>query len=131
MRWEQALLRGIEKPKSGKELFMQSWFHFCAGTSIAVLIGLSDPQALAVDWPMFGRDVTRHAVSPEENAPTFYTSPIFANGALYIANRSYLFAIQQEKGVSKTPVSDPATEKTQTRRAHRFASVCDSRYQAR
>ena len=33
-------------------------------------IALHSAQALAADWPMYGRDGTRNAVSPEKNPPT-------------------------------------------------------------
>src|SRR5437764_13155769 len=41
-------------------------------SALMVLGGLvlSAGKARADDWPMFGRDRTRNAVSPEKNAPT-------------------------------------------------------------
>ena len=39
----------------------------CAYLVIAVL--LNQEQLAGADWPMFGRDNTRNAVSPEKDAP--------------------------------------------------------------
>ena len=38
--------------------------------SILLLLAISTSVTDAEDWPMFGRDATRNAVSPEKNAPT-------------------------------------------------------------
>jgi outer membrane protein assembly factor BamB len=48
---------------------MNSRCQFCASLCVSVLVGLCQLQASAGDWPMFGRDGTRNAVSPEKNPP--------------------------------------------------------------
>jgi outer membrane protein assembly factor BamB/precorrin-6B methylase 2 len=44
-------------------------FRAAAALSPALVLWVGLPLALAEDWPMFGRDATRNAVSPEKNTP--------------------------------------------------------------
>jgi hypothetical protein len=99
--------------------------ELASSACLGVLLALAS-AGRAEDWPMQGRDKTRNAVSPEKGAPVEWdvskeksllfthrlgegpinSSPIFANGVLYIAANGELFAIQQ--GASSPPPENPA-----------------------
>jgi hypothetical protein len=84
----------------------------------AVLLGANVSVLPAGDWPMFGRDATRNAVSPEAGPPvtwdvelshdhSAYCAPIFGNGVLYVATNRRLYAIRDEQNGARAGRTAP------------------------
>src|SRR5262245_60816273 len=85
----------------------RSWWSECRALFLSSALCVFAVAAHADDWPMFGRDKTRNAVSPEKNPPTewdiktgknikwkaklgsmTFGTPVVANGLVWIGTNN-------------------------------------------